>query len=133
MLSREQAQERLKEVQLEKGFDLLVEAIRELPAKQRTVAFALLECDSEGKHFDYQCNQESWKAQAEAGAFLDAAGLRDRQAIFAVFFPKLAQALETAWQFLTHQVYQESYTRRPFRAVNRPEVTRGRRVGWLTR
>ena len=91
MLSYEEAQKRLKPLQIKNWEKLKIAAMGELPEKLRTAGRAILDRDANGKPFkDWQKRHQ---AQQTAIETLNKSSSKDRQRIFAILFPKLREHL----------------------------------------
>jgi hypothetical protein len=104
-----------------------------MPKPLRTVAYGLLERDSDGKELSSLNWQERQRRQDQTCAELDQWAASQRLRLFEFFFPKMAEQVEQGWQFLKTTPYTHGYTRKAFRAPNYPPTTLPKRRAWLTR
>jgi hypothetical protein len=129
MLSREEAEKRLKAFQI-KGWEKdRLAALGSLPKGLCEVGRYLLNRDAAGKPWrNWQKRQQT---QPRIMKELSELPARDRKRIFAVLFPKLADVLERAWQLIGRLPYETDYDRKPFRAPGLASVYQGARFNWL--
>ncbi len=130
MLTPEQVQKLLTEQSVQNFAEYQLAAIARLPESLRSIAYGLIWRDAKGQPIkqDYQQRNE---VQRQAFARLPALDAADRLAIFAVFFPQIAPAIELAWQRLPTLPYQAGYQSLLFRAPQRPDAVAQRRQNWL--
>src|SRR3569623_1655107 len=126
MLSREQAERRLKEFHVKNWKKSRVEELGALPIATRTTGRAFLEADPEGKPFrnwekKYMATEQ---AREDLGAMKDA----DRRRLFAALFPRLADALEAGWRLFARLPYETDGCRKAFRAPGDDEAKKSARV-----
>src|SRR5262245_60508715 len=124
MLKPEQAREQLTALRSAKNSEARIARLKKLPKDLAAAGLKVLDRDSNGKQLDYQ---ERLKAGPEGAAYLESKP-GDRRKFLAAFFPGLADDLEAAWQFAARLPYTVGYARRPFRAPNRPEAYRFKRL-----
>src|SRR5688572_14823487 len=126
MLTPEQAQERLQAAQIPELEKCRLAAIATLPddplaekihtlfkkwlkpdetfiPSLRQIAYGLINYDGQGRrighHFSYEQTDSTYHACVNALAALSP---ENRLQIFQVFFPRIADQIEQAWQFLPH-------------------------------
>ncbi|HEX6776578.1 MAG TPA: HEAT repeat domain-containing protein, partial [Ktedonobacterales bacterium] len=130
MLKPEQAQKMLEEQRVKDVEQYQLVAIAGLPEQVRSIAYGLLQRDTEGQQIkqDYQRQRDVYQQAFARLPTLDAA---ERLRIFAVFFPQLAPAIELAWQRLSKLPYQVGYSALLFRAPQRPDLLAPRQQSWL--
>ena len=129
MLSREQAEARLKEFQIKHWKKTRIDELGKLPVALKTTGRMLLDVDPDGKAW------RNWEKQAKArnkatedlGKMSDT----DRRRLFAVLFPRLADALEAGWQLYSSLPYETGSGRKAFRAPGDHEAKRSIRVNWF--
>jgi HEAT repeat protein len=126
MLTREQAQEQLKQFELKDIKAFYKERLETLPSGLRNLAEPLLKAAG-----IYKSNDHDWTKFYEAVRPLDRRSKEDRKAIFTALFPKLANEVESAWQLKKTLSYQTGYSRRSFRAPNNEELSLHNRAQWL--
>lgn len=138
MLSREDAQNILKEEQTANWSELCVSAIQnDLPAPLHAAAYALLNRDEQGKAVDHQSfsNPEAARRHREAVErglqHLADLSSEERQAIFSVLVPRTATTVEAAWQLLGRLPYQVDWQRKAFRAPTHDQAHRTKRLTWV--
>jgi hypothetical protein len=136
MLKPEVAKKRLEQWQLpsegddDAGDRPLLDRASRLPRSLRTIAFALLGRDAEGKEIPWQ---EQDRYQETTCAELDAWAPAQRLRLFGEFFPRLAGQVEQGWQFLKGTPYTHGPARRAFRAPRHAPATLPKRRAWLIR
>jgi hypothetical protein len=129
MLSRDEAEKRLKQFAIKNWDRERSAALSRLPGKLAAVGQGLLQRDPKGKPFrDWWKQYESREKAAQQMNDLSSA---ERQKIFAVLFPKIARHLEAAWQMYGRLPYEVDGDRKGFRAPNAPEVHVVARTSWL--
>lgn len=135
MLSREEAQNILKEEQTANWSELCASAIQnELPASLHAAAYALLNRDEQGKAADFSnreamlCHREAVERGLQRLADLSS---EERRAIFSVLVPRTATTVEAAWQLLGRLPYQVDWQRRAFRAPAHDPAYRTKRLTWV--
>lgn len=129
MLRHEEAEKRLEKVKIKNWEEKVLAALGKLPAKLAEIGRGLLRRDARGKAIrDWQ---KSYKVQEVSYEALGKLSGKDRQRIFAVFFPKIARELEAGWQLLARLPYEVDYERKGFRAPNDPTVHQQLRKEWL--
>lgn len=108
----------------------LLPKVKKLPAKLRSIGYALLDRDASGSDEweDWEARQTFNRQQAQS---LDRLSARDRRDLFRLFFGPLADAVETTWQWMKGAPYVRGYSETPFRAPQSPEVTLEGRDTWL--
>ncbi len=129
MLNSEQAEKRLASFRVKDWKKQRVVALGTLPGAQAEAGLALLGLDPRGKPFRGWEKQE--KARAAAVERLGQMSPAQRQAVFAVFFPRLARHLENAWHLLARLPYEFDFERKGFRAPSDPAAVRQTRGRWL--
>ncbi|MEM7557793.1 MAG: DUF5724 domain-containing protein [Planctomycetota bacterium] len=108
-------------------------AIKKLPAKLKSIAFALLDRDAQGK--DLYCDDDekyemaTQKAGVQRAAFAKLTSA-DRMKLFKIFSSKLAKLMEKAWVDQAKQC--SSHANQPFRSPKDTSSTADARVRWLT-
>ena len=121
MLNSQEAEKRLKTFRIKNWEALRLDALGKLPEKLRETGRALLlDRDAAGKPFRNW--QKRAQAQEQASERLGKMSARDRQRIFAVLFPQLAEHLESAWQLIAKLPYSADYNRKSFRAPADPSL-----------
>ncbi len=130
MLRYEEAEKRLEKFKIKNWTSKVIQAMGKLPAKLCEAGRALLGRNAQGKSFQNWDKQD--QALGNAIALMEKLSAADRQRIFAVLFPKLAGAIEAAWQLLTRLPYETQYDRKGFRAPGNVAVHREARSRWLT-
>jgi hypothetical protein len=130
MLHPQEAQKRLQAFKIKNWQKQRVEQLGALPEKLRAAGRALLDRDPAGKPFKGW--ERAHKARTDAGEALAKMTARDRQRVFAVFFPRLAGPIEGAWQLLARLPYGTGYDRKAFRAPSDPAAWAQARVEFLT-
>jgi hypothetical protein len=129
MLNHEEAEKRLKAFRVKDWERSRVAALGKLPAEMKAAGLALLGRDADGKTFkDWQK-----KHTAEEGAVesLAKASPKERQRVFAAFFPKLARHIEAGWQLWQRLPYEVKYDRKGFRAPDESAVHNQARWNWV--
>ncbi len=111
--------------------------LKRLPKELKGPAFALLNLDDLGRELPSEWQEpDKWevanKKVAAQQAKLDKLSAADRRKIFACFVPKIAAAMEQAWQHLKTTPYRVGYGGRPFRAAKDAALTLPRRIEWLS-
>jgi predicted DNA-binding WGR domain protein len=117
----------------------VVPAIAKLPAKLKSIGFALLSLDEKGNEFrlnryaeDYHEKQPAIQKQLrDLQVRFDKLAVADRKKIFAAIAPKISDSLEDAWQLLKSMPYQSGMNRKAFRAPKNPELTLPSRIRWI--
>lgn len=110
-----------------------LESVPKLPAKLRTIGYALLNRDAKGAELPWRDSTARAQNVVKAAAPLDALGPGDWQKLFGPAFGALAPWLESAWRFLQAGPYQHGWARKAYRAPRLPEASLTGRVGWLQR
>lgn len=129
MLSHEQAEKRLKAFKVKDWERSRVAALGKLPAALKEAGLALLGRDAGGKSFrDWE---KKHKAEERAAEALAKASAKERERLFAAFFPKLARHIEAGWQLWRRLPYEVDYDRKGFRAPDEPAVHNQARWNWL--
>ncbi len=128
MLSREHAQERLKEFQVDGWKTQRLTAVRGLRGSLVDAGEALLGQGRAAKAKDWREQQAVFDAAARA---LDAATPHKRQQLFAALFPSLSPYVEAAWRLLHTLPYQGGWVRKAFRAPGDAAASRAKRFAWL--
>jgi Family of unknown function (DUF5724)/Domain of unknown function (DUF4132) len=130
MLNPELAQERLNQVRVKDWRQQKLAQILALPKPlQRAGLAGLCWLPSWPDKLDFQ--DEPGAPGPEELQVIEAWTAEQRLQLFAIFFPKFAPVVESAWQLLIQMPYQAHYQRRPFRAPANPEISLPKRVGWL--
>ena len=130
MLSPDQAKDTPHTFKEANGLDLRPERVAALPPSLRTVGYALLDRDVNGKLLS---SKEAVQPAADAPPY-PAETLPDpeRRQLFAAFFPQIAETVEAAWQLWNRLPYQSGYGfRKSFRAPGHPEALCPPRSQWL--
>jgi hypothetical protein len=131
MLNREQAFAQLQKLNDRESADRLFAEAKKLSTPIREAAFTLLGKNATGETPGYY--DPDWrKARARACAALNEASAKDRGKLLRTFLGDAADGAELAWNFLPQLVYQQTGSRRPFRAKNRPDLFHERRFDWLS-
>ncbi|MFO0926452.1 MAG: DUF5724 domain-containing protein [Gemmataceae bacterium] len=129
MLNREEAQKRLKTFEIKSWEKDRLAAVAKLAERPRTVGRVLLDRDAAGKAF------KGWeargKANAEAQKLLAAMPAKERQALFAALYPKLATAIERTWSVFPQLPYEAGYCRKGFRNPGDESAHTEVRFNWL--
>lgn len=132
MLTNEAASARLKEFEVKDSEKEQLKRIANLPASLRSIPFAILARDANGKPFvspgtwDPKKYELQQKAYAEALVQLDSLTGAERTQIFSAFLPKLGSAIEAVWN-PDSSLYQTGPYRKAFRVTGRPDLTRDSR------
>ena len=113
----------------------LLNRIKKLPAKLRSIALAAFQFNASGERtirYTYDGHDKAtlkwlaiWRPKIEK---LSAA---DRTKIFSVLGKKIAPWIEKGWQYLKTAPYRQGHYQTPFRAPNNPELTFESRLNWL--
>jgi len=129
MLTRQEAEQRIKSFQAANGAQRRLDRAATVPRSLRGMARALLGCDGWGKTpAERKAVNEAFDAAVER---LDGLKVTDRAQIWRALFPSLAPHVEKAWQIQLGMPYQPGYQRKAFRAPNNPRTTRPIRGAWL--
>jgi hypothetical protein len=131
VLRSEDAQKRLKTVQIKDWPASRLRELKKLPDKLAAIGRGLLERDAAGHPI------KDWKkrraAVADANKAMHKLPARDRERLFAAFWPKLARNVEAAWQLCARLPYEVGYERRGFRAPDEPGLAATAREAWFRR
>ncbi len=129
MLTFEQAQKQLEQFQIKNWEKQRLDALTELPDEVKVIGYLLLGRNSQGEIYS------NWKKQNEAKekAFKKLVQLStaNRKKLFAVFFPRLADYMEKAYQRFRELPYEVDFTRKGFRSPNDPEIAAAARYYWV--
>jgi Family of unknown function (DUF5724)/Domain of unknown function (DUF4132) len=129
MLRHEEAEKRLDKIKIKHWQDRAAKALGNLPGKLCEAGRAILGRDGENKPF------RSWEkrqaAEEAAQKLLVKITPKERQRIFAVFFPRLAGHLEAAWQMIAQLPYEVEYDRKGFRAPGDVNIHTTTRWNWF--
>ena len=129
MLKPEQAKSRLDEWCLPESEDRIAAGVNSLPPRIRDIGKIFCRCDGEAaKELDLR---SAARRQRQAVIDFDRLSPNDRAALFGVLSPRLANAMEGAWQLLKTIPYQRGYASKAFRAPAHPQVTAECRFDWL--
>ncbi len=128
MLSRERAQERLKEFQVDGWKVQRLTAVRALPGHLPDVGEVLL---GKGRAAEAKDWHELQAVLDQAARELDTVTAEERRRLFEALFGCLAPQVEAAWRFLHKLPYQAGAARKAFRAPGDAAASRGRRFAWL--
>ncbi len=126
MLSREQAQERLKQFAISDGRTRWHDRVNRLPGHLRRIAQPLIDLIISPASY-----RDSAKRRAAFSTAVQALGAlqpRERQEIFLALFPKLAPYAELAWQLTASLPY---HTNKAYRAPRLAAAHLATRVTWL--
>jgi hypothetical protein len=129
MLSRDEAEKRLKTFHIKNWEKDRLAAFGALPKGLCEVGRFLLDRDAAGKPFRNWMKRHEIEGRIKKQ--LSELPARDRKRIFAVLFPKLVDHLEAAWQFLGRLPYETDYDRKAFRAPGMPAAYREARFTWI--
>lgn len=124
MLNPEQAQAELKKFENKQWVEVRLDSAARLPEGLRKTARSMLGAEEAPAAFDVA------QAQDLIDAFASMSGDERLQSLEALFF-ELAPAVERGWQLMNRLPYQEGWSRKPFRAPNRPDALIGHRVSWI--
>ena len=133
MLTPEAAKNQLEQWCVTDDDDQPPAAVAKLVGPVRSIAYGLLGRDDQGEVLDYLHWEENQRRQREAGRRLDQMPRKERLKIFGAAAPRLAEALETTWEFLRRTPYQRGGSRKAFRVPNHPEATAESRAAWVRR
>ncbi len=127
MLTREYADEKLKEFEVKDWRKRRLEAAGALPGNLKKLAKDIFDVDVGPGEYD------KWEAKIRK-RILALEKLQDlesekRQKIFDALFPKISRHVEAAWKNAQGGTYQTAWTRKAFRAPNNPELTLLKRQG----
>jgi Family of unknown function (DUF5724)/Domain of unknown function (DUF4132) len=137
MLRHEDASTFVRDEQTANWTDLCLSAISaELPEELRPAAYALLNRDENGRTMTYiRSAPEGALRHREAIArgfkALTALDPARRTEVFATLVPRVAIAVEAAWQLLGRLPYQTGWRRKAFRAPDNESASYTARVIWL--
>jgi hypothetical protein len=128
MLTREAAQEQLKQFELKNIKDFYAQRLETLPPDLRVLAepfFNTVIVPSQ------HLNSQDWSKFYEAIRPLESLSKTKREELFTALFPAIASEVEGAWELKKRLSYQMGYNRRSFRAPHNPELTLQTRAIWL--
>lgn len=135
MLTAEAAAEQLKPwlltVTAEHPTPPVIKDIAKLPARLRTIGYALFGFDENGKEVVAEDWSKHQRRVNSALQPLDDLSQKERRTLFATLFQRWAETVEATWELLKHAPCRSSYPRRAFRAPQRPEATFDVRKSWL--
>lgn len=119
MISREEAQERLKAFRNPKHSAEQIARLEKLPSNISTIGQILIQDGPAWKKLekDLRRGREIREDVSKEIAMLDS---KQRQSLFAALFPAIAPFLEDAWNLFDHLPYQDGSSRRPFRSPRQP-------------
>jgi len=129
MLSKEQAQERLKSFHNPRETEMQVARLQKLSDKTSRIGQALIQAGPEWEKIKKEQNSLPGfrrAAQEQVGDL----NSTQRQALFAALFPGTVALVEETWNLFDHLPYQTGYVRRPFRAPNQKFATA--KSSWLS-
>ena len=121
MISKEQAQERLKAYYNPNHSADQVTRLGKLPDKLSTLGQILIQAGPAWQKLQKEINS---RGKIRSVSFLQIKKLnqKERQKLFAAFFPGIAPVLEDTWKLFDQLPYQTSYARRPFRNPHHPAL-----------
>lgn len=110
--------------------DRRLERVAALPPEIRTAGYRLMGRDVNGTLLS---SKDAVQPAADAPPYpAEALTDAERHLLFAAFFPRLADAVEAAWQLWNRLPYQSGYGfRKSFRAPHHPQALQSPRCGWL--
>ncbi|MBN2293919.1 MAG: HEAT repeat domain-containing protein, partial [Pirellulales bacterium] len=129
MLNQEQAEAALKKFKSKEYAKRRKTLCGKLPGRLRETSRGLCGCNAQGKELSDWFERQ--KVVSQAAVQLDAMTDTQRKKVFAAMFPQMTEHVETAWQQMKSQPYQESWVRKPFRSPASPELSLERRGSWL--
>ncbi|HTK08696.1 MAG TPA: DUF5724 domain-containing protein [Ktedonobacteraceae bacterium] len=137
LASREDVQKIIQEEQTANWSELCLSAIEsELPEAHRAIAYAFFNRDEHGNNFPYQtatteANQRHNQMIEQQLLRLTGLTSEERSAIFSVLTPRVATAVEAAWQLLGRLPYQTGRARKAFRISADNPIHGPQRVAWV--
>ncbi len=128
MLRPEVAKKRLTEFKSPRAKLLQRERALALPPHLRSTCSGLLGIRDGKPISDWKQRQA---AQLQAAKLLPSHSLADRALIWEALLPAVSKSVQAGWHLFQRLPYQTGYTRRPFRAPNRPELLEAARFEWI--
>jgi hypothetical protein len=126
MLNPEQAKAQLDQWKLPKEKERFSSEIETLSPTAREIGKAMWANDLGPYQYE-----ERQKRHQEAIRKIDKISDNHRKELFTLLSPKLAPAIEAAWELLKTTPYQIGYSRKAFRVPARPGMTVSKRFTWL--
>ncbi|MEX1230412.1 MAG: DUF5724 domain-containing protein [Planctomycetaceae bacterium] len=115
----------------EKNSPSVFAAIAKLPKELREIGFGVFERDGDGKEFPRANWQERQQRSIAALRPLESLSQANRRKLLEVLCGSLVDAAEATWELLKSAPYQDSYSRRAFRAPQHAAATFDVRKDWL--
>ncbi|MCI0357954.1 MAG: DUF4132 domain-containing protein [Planctomycetaceae bacterium] len=129
MLKPDQAKARLAEWQLPEDENRLADGVKQLPAALGELAEVVFNLnEDEEDNVDWQVQQ---KRHQQAILRFDRLTAKERAQVFSLVSPKIAPAMEAAWQLLKTIPYQTGYSGKAFRAPRNPELAADNLSGFM--
>ena len=130
MISKEEAQERLKSFHNPEHTSAQLARLQVLASQLSTLGQILLQAGPEWEKMEEEGSRRSWYEPNRDLTF-HLLSASERMSLFSALFPGIASYVEDAWNLFDLLPYQASYQRRPFR--NPKDITLEARVAWLQR
>lgn len=119
MISKEEAQERLKAYYNPNHLEDQVARLRKLPDDLSTLGQILIQAGPAWKKLQKEINARG-KIRSESFLQIKKLNQKERQKLFVALFPGIAPILEDTWKLFDQLPYQTGYARRPFRNPRQP-------------